>query len=345
MRILADGGYRLRDSRGVDEVQAATFDRRNLTEDGSLRVGTEVLPGESNRLAVDLTGSLYRDQYSQDQRGSDALDQYEDSRELGSQLDLQFDQVVGRHVISVGGEGLYQSLSSPRLTQDGERWRGALFAQDELRLGLRDQWAIVPACGSTPTRGSAPIPRRAWRPAGTRPKTWLSGSTPAGASGPPPSRDVPALREPTAGYLVQGNPDLQPETSIGVDGGHGGGHRRPPAAAAGRLLQRPRQPDHHRVRGRGHLHHAGGLLLHQRRRSPDDRRRSQREACAWTACCRRTSATPTPTPTTASPSAPWTPGPAPRHLRPHRPVAGAAARGHLPGRSRRPHHLLHRRRR
>lgn len=220
LRVLADGGYRLRDSRGVDQVQAATFDRRNLTEDGNLRVGTEILPGERSRLAVDLTGSIYRDQYSQDQRGSDALDQYEDSRELGTQLDLQWDQVIGRNVLSVGAEGLYQGLVSPRLTQEGERWRGAVFAQDELRLGLRDQWAFVPSVrvDTDSWFGTHPTPRLATRWDATEDLA-LRLSAGWGFRAPSFKEMFLLFENPTAGYLVQGNPDLQPETSLGVTGG------------------------------------------------------------------------------------------------------------------------------
>lgn len=62
VRLLLDGGYRLRDSRGVDVVGAATFDRRNLTEDATMRVGTELLPSATAKVSVHATGNLFRDQ-------------------------------------------------------------------------------------------------------------------------------------------------------------------------------------------------------------------------------------------------------------------------------------------
>ncbi len=220
LRVLADGGYRLRDSTGVDEVQAATFDRRNLTEDADLRLGMELLPSEASKLSAHLSGALYRDQYSQDQRGSDALDQYEDSRDTSAQLDLQWDQVWGRNVISVGAEGLRETLVSPRLTQDGERYRGAFYVQDELRVGPRQQLAIVPGArlDADSWFGLQPTPRVALRWDATEHLAFRL-NTGFGFRAPTFKEMFLLFENPTAGYMVQGNPDLQPEHSLGLTGG------------------------------------------------------------------------------------------------------------------------------
>lgn len=220
VRLLADGGYRMRDSRGVDQVQAATFDRRNLTEDASLRLGTELLPSATAKVTVHATGSLYRDQYSLDQRGGDDLDAYEDSRELLGQLDGQWDQVLGRNVLSVGVEGLRETLDSPRLSEPGQRWRGAVFAQDSLVLGGRDQLELVPSArlDADSWFGLHPTPRLAARWDATE-ELALRANAGWGFRAPTFKEMYLFFENPSAGYQIEGNPDLEPETSFGVSVG------------------------------------------------------------------------------------------------------------------------------
>lgn len=221
VRLLLDGGYRLRDSSGVDVVSAATFDRRNLTEDTSLRLGAELLPGQASKLSISATGNLFRDQYSLDQRGGSDLDVYEDSRELLGQLDAQWDQVLGgRQVLTLGGEGLRETLDSPRLSEPGERWRGAVFAQDAITLGPRDQLEVVPSArlDADSWFGLHPAPRLALRwDAAERLSLRINGGM--GFRAPDFKEMFLLFENPSAGYQVQGNPDLRPETSLGLSGG------------------------------------------------------------------------------------------------------------------------------
>ena len=76
VRILADGSYTIRDRRRVD-VYEGTFDVRNLTEEGGLRLSTDVLAGPRTRVQGGVFASVYRDQLAEDQRGSDEHDGYE----------------------------------------------------------------------------------------------------------------------------------------------------------------------------------------------------------------------------------------------------------------------------
>ena len=220
VRFRGDGSYRIRDSGGVDEVSAATFDRRNLTEDATVRLGTTLLPTATGKLQVDLTGNLLRDQYSLDQRGGTDLDKYEESLERAGQLGLQWDQLLGPHLVTGGVEGWSEHLDSPRLSEPGQRWRGAVFAQDSWHLGGQDQVEIAPSArlDADSWFGLHPTPRLAMRWDATE-AVALRANSGLGFR-PPDFKEMFLLFEnPTAGYQVEGNPDLRPETSLGVSAG------------------------------------------------------------------------------------------------------------------------------
>jgi len=220
-RVSADGSYMQRDSRGVDQNGPANFDRHNVTEEAGARLGSVNLLGTSAKLRTNLTGSMLRDQYLQDQQGSDALDKFEESRESLAQLDSQLDWVLGDHqFLSVGVEGSSEQMDSPRLNRLGERYRFAAFAQDEFRLGADDQLAIVPSARVDMDSwfGVHPTPRLALRydPIETLAFRLAAGQ---GFRAPVFKEMFIFFENPSAGYQVEGNPDLKPETSFNVSGG------------------------------------------------------------------------------------------------------------------------------
>lgn len=220
-RVSGDASYLQRDSRGVDQNGPANFDRHNLTEEAGVRAGTEHLLGDSAKLRANLTGSLLRDQYVQDQQGSDALDSYEESQESLIQLDSQLDWVLGkRQFLSVGVEGSSEQMDSPRLSRPGERYRFAAYAQDEIRLLADDQLAIVPSARIDMDSwfGVHPTPRLALRydPIETLAFRLAAGQ---GFRAPVFKEMFIFFENPSAGYQVEGNPDLKPETSFNVSGG------------------------------------------------------------------------------------------------------------------------------
>jgi outer membrane receptor for ferrienterochelin and colicins len=220
-RVSGDASYLQRDSRGVDQNGPATFDRHNLTEEAGARLGTEHLLGSSARLKANLSGSLLRDQYLQDQQGSDALDSYEESTESLAQLDSQLDWVLGElQFLSVGVEGSSEQMDSPRLSRPGERYRFAAFAQDEFTLLPKDQLAIVPSARVDMDSwfGVHPTPRLALRydPIDTLALRLAAGQ---GFRAPVFKEMFIFFENPSAGYQVEGNPDLKPETSFNISGG------------------------------------------------------------------------------------------------------------------------------
>ena len=215
----ADGSYQRRDSRGVDETGLAVFDRENLTEDATAHLGLERVPPEhAVKLRVGLAGALMRDQYLLDQRDSDALDVYEDSREALGQADAQLDWLPGeRQVVSVGLEGSAEHMDSPRLSRPGERYRLAAFAQDEIALGRGENLTLVPSVRGDLDSwfGVHPTPRFALR---WDPRPWLAlrGAVGQGFRAPAFKEMFLHFENPSANYQVDGNPDLRPETSLNL---------------------------------------------------------------------------------------------------------------------------------
>jgi outer membrane receptor for ferrienterochelin and colicins len=220
--VTVDGAasYTLLDAQGVDESRGATYDRRNLTEESSARAGVS-LRRSLTRVHGGLTASDVRDQYLADQRGSDALDVYEESNEKLVQLDGQVDTwMKGGHLFSGGVEGSAAFLVSPRLSADGERFRLGVFVQDEWRPPTRLKLAVVPSARLDVDSwfGTHPTPRLAVR---LDPTPTLALRASGGSAFRAPSFKELFLRFENAGvgYVVEGNPALRPETAWNASAG------------------------------------------------------------------------------------------------------------------------------
>jgi len=219
-RIDGAADYLWRDLRGVDaEATGATFDRRNLVETASGQAIGQYAHGKTAaRFALDA--SIYRDQYLRDQRGADALDQYQETIENLVEGSAQVARYVGDHHLLAGGELLREALESDRLSKDGERTRGAVFAQDEWRPLASDRLIVVPGAriDIDSQFGTHVTPRLVSR-FEIAPK--LVGRASAGLGYRAPSFKELLLNfaNPSVGYTVEGNPDLQPETSGNLQAG------------------------------------------------------------------------------------------------------------------------------
>jgi outer membrane receptor for ferrienterochelin and colicins len=212
--------YLHRDLRGIDAAAGgAMFDRRNLVETASVQAAAQYASGATAlRLAADA--GVYRDQFLHDQRGSDALDQYEVTDENIVEGSAQLVRQLGAHRGLVGAELLREALDSDRLSEPGSRVRGALYAQDEWRLGPGDPLVVVPAARlDLDTQfGAHATPRIAARwQAGER--LVVRGSIGLGYRAPDFKELLLHFANPSAGYVVDGNPDLRPETSRSAQGG------------------------------------------------------------------------------------------------------------------------------
>lgn len=218
--LTAGASYTLQDTSGVDDTRGAVYDRRNLTEEGGAHLGAETLVGLT-KIKGGVSGTFTRDQYLADQRGSDAMDTYEVTTEDLVQVDAQVDTwIKGGHLLSGGVEGSYGAMTSPRLSQDGDRLRLGVFAQDEWRLGSKQKFAIVPSARVDVDSwfGTHPTPRLALRYDPTE-HTALRLSAGSGFRAPTFKEMFLRFENAGVGYVVDGNPDLRPETAWNVSGG------------------------------------------------------------------------------------------------------------------------------
>jgi outer membrane receptor for ferrienterochelin and colicins len=219
-RLDGSADYLYRDLRGVDaEATGATFDRRNLVETASGRLGARYA---SDRTAAQLSAdaSVYRDQYLHDQQRSDALDRYEVTDERLVEGAAQLAHQLGEHRVTGGGELLHEALDADRLSAPGSRTRGAVYAQDEWRLGGDGQLIVLPAArvDLDSQFGTHATPRLAarWQVA---PALVVRGSAGAGYRAPSFKELLLHFENPSVGYVVDGNPALSPETSRSAQAG------------------------------------------------------------------------------------------------------------------------------
>lgn len=223
-RLALDVGYRRRETRGVDPgAGGAVYDLTNLTEDAHAGLAPDLTLGASSRLQLGGKLSLYRDQFLQDQRLSDELDLYNDALERLTELNAQLIRGWGdRHTSTVGLDGLAERLASDRLSDDDvSRQRGAIFAQHEWKV-LQDQGVsrlvLLPGLRwDLDTQfGQALSPKLALRLDPVE-SVLLRASYGWGYRAPDFKELYLYFENPTAGYFVEGNPALRPETSRSVD--------------------------------------------------------------------------------------------------------------------------------
>ncbi len=225
-RLLGVATYNKRDLRGVtSSPTGATFDRRNVTEAGGGTASAQ-LTGRRTTLLVSLGASRYRDQYLNDQRLSDALDQYQRTDESLVEGRTQVSYQRGRHSVIGGGEGLVERLASPRLLRAGQRQRGAVFLQDTWRPITGHDVAVVPALRFDVDSqfGSQLTPRLAtlWM---ITPALVSRASVGTGYRAPSFKELLLQFENSGAGYVVEGNRDLRPESSVNLQGSVGYQHR------------------------------------------------------------------------------------------------------------------------
>ena len=223
LRIDLSGEYLQRDSQGIDvTATGAVIDRRNLTETINVTLAPQ-WSGPDSRLRVALHYNYFRDQFRQDQRGDDQLDRYEPTRDQIAQLQVQYDQMAGKHVFSTGADVQLEWLETTRVLEEGvlaevERQRIAIFVQDEWTPTVSPRVVVLPSLrldydtqfGLYPTGRLAllvaPIDTLTFRVAYGR-----------GYRAPSFRELYLAFANPGVGYRVAGNPSLRPEQAWTLD--------------------------------------------------------------------------------------------------------------------------------
>jgi outer membrane receptor for ferrienterochelin and colicins len=224
-RFDASADYLRRDLRGVDVERypnddvRAILDRRNLAETAASQL-VATRSDERTAIRIETAASLYHGQFLSDQRMGGGLDTYQLTDEALVEGRLQLARQLGPHRVLAGGELLRETLESERLSEPGDRLRAAVYAQDEWRLGASDQIIVVPAArlDADSQFGANGTPRLAARwqlPRGAV----VRSSVGMGYRAPSFKELLLMFSNPSAGYVVIGNPDLKPETSVSVQGG------------------------------------------------------------------------------------------------------------------------------
>jgi outer membrane receptor for ferrienterochelin and colicins len=227
LRWTLSGDYLERDARGVTETATgAVLDRRNLTQTSNATAQVD-WRGPDSRLLASVHHNYFRDQFRQDQRGDTALDQYQPTDDHVGQVQLQYDQSAGRHVVTTGLDAQAEWLTTTRIVSNPalgtgdssvDRQRLAMFVQDEWTPSQAPRISLLPAVrvDFDTVFGIYPTGRLAMLVA---PHEDLAMRVSYGRGYRAPSfREMYlAFSNAGVGYRVAGNPVLQPEQAWTLD--------------------------------------------------------------------------------------------------------------------------------
>ncbi|HFE46307.1 MAG TPA: TonB-dependent receptor, partial [Nannocystis exedens] len=224
INIVGITDYSQRDLRGViEEGGGAVFDRRNFTRILGASLTPEILWSAPARLRLRVHYTRFVDTALLDQRGDDDLDTVQRTVDQLMQALVQYDHRLGKHSLSAGAEGLVEFLDTPRLPGGGrrDRQRIALFVQDEWTLSDREvEVRIVPGLRVDVDSlfGVYAMPRLALR-VDPDPKWTFRASYGRGFRAPSFREMYLEFPNTAVGYIIRGDPSLEPETSWGGLGG------------------------------------------------------------------------------------------------------------------------------
>jgi outer membrane receptor for ferrienterochelin and colicins len=201
----------------------AVLDRTQLQENFSTSFEHQFKASERVQLVSRGRYGQFRDQYLSDQRGSDALDQYEDSREhLGQLTSLLAVEFAPAHKTTFGVDQIFQIFDSPRLETRGNRYRLSPFAQHAWQVWKHGdaRFDLVPGVRLDVDSqfGTVLSPKLAIQYTPTE-TVALRASYGRGFRAPSFQELLLRFENPSVGYIVIGNPNLDAEKSHGVDAG------------------------------------------------------------------------------------------------------------------------------
>jgi len=212
--------YTRKDQYAVDETPGgAVTDRRFRDEYADASLSARLQPQQGTSLLARVHGSLFRDQFLQDQRQARDLDQYQDARDMLWEMGLQLDQrLADVHLVSAAVEGLFENLTSPRVGrgQESRRRLGVMLQHDWKLPATRLSLTFGARLDVDSRFGVAPSPRVAarWEP---RDGLILRAGYGWGFRAPNFQELFLRFSNPSVGYVVEGNPNLRPELSRGYN--------------------------------------------------------------------------------------------------------------------------------
>ncbi len=219
LQLKGDASYISRDQIGVDGgtvASPAVFDRTAKTEIVSFAAGPDHHGADGSRSKGSLQFSYYLDQYLADQRGSTALDQYQETRQRLLHASAQHDRLLpGRHLLSGGAEAFQEWIETERLVGgEGDRERLGLFLQDQWEQGPQGRLKLIGGLrlDSDSQFGSHLTPKLSLR-RDIGETLILRAGLGSGYRAPDFKELYIYFAHPAVGYVVYGNPELQPEIS------------------------------------------------------------------------------------------------------------------------------------
>jgi len=219
LQLKGDASYISRDQTGVDggtTASPAVFDRTAKTEIVSFAVGPDHHGANGSRSRGSLQFSYYLDQYLEDQRGSAALDQYQETRQRLLHGSAQHDHLLpGRHLLSAGAEAFQEWIETERLVGgEGDRERLGLFLQDQWEQGRDGCWKLIGGLrlDHDSQFGTHVTPKLSVR-RDIGETLILRGGLGEGFRAPDFKELYIYFAHPAVGYVVYGNPELEPELS------------------------------------------------------------------------------------------------------------------------------------
>jgi outer membrane receptor for ferrienterochelin and colicins len=221
--LRADAAYRQRNQHAVDQgAGGALFDREQRNDEWRLSLQPRLNLNASDALTVSAHYNQVRDHYQRDQRRSDALDQDERTDDRLFEVTAQVDALLlERHMLTAGLEGSVEWLESERIAGgNAERGRLATYLQDEWRVLDAPALSLVPGMRVDVDSefGAYPTPKLTVR-LDPNDELVLRASYGFAFRAPDFKQQFLRFENPGVGYVVEGNPELDPETARSINAG------------------------------------------------------------------------------------------------------------------------------
>ncbi len=222
LAITARADFMHQRNEGVDVSGAAILDRHNTTDTYTTGLTANWRKPNSANTTARANYTYYRDQFVYDQRGSTAMDEYQDTQQRLGLVGLQHDRYLFHdHYVSIGLESSYEQMESERLNGgEGDRTRSSIYLQDEWELGGQNLLVLLPGIrlDNDSQFDTYLSPKLSVRYDPTK-KIVCRASYGLGFRAPDFKELYLLFEHPGVGYRIVGNPNLKPETSLSASAG------------------------------------------------------------------------------------------------------------------------------
>jgi outer membrane receptor for ferrienterochelin and colicins len=218
--LAMSGAYNLDDSRRIDSgVAGRVGNTRKRIEDSRVGIAPHLRFGRDSQFSSDLYYNRYFDQFLQRNAADGSVNLDEETLNELYVAAGQFETRIDSHRLVLGGETQFEELEADRLDSDGERDRQSGYVQDEWTPAWNDyRLTVVPGLryDRDSQFGDEVSEKLALRYATTDRLTLRAGYG-RGFRAPDFKQLLLRFDNPAVGYRVDGNPELQPERSVGFN--------------------------------------------------------------------------------------------------------------------------------